>query len=39
MTKLDILTESKKLERENRRNRLEEKLGQQENYGEIKELF
>ena len=35
MTKLDKLTELNKLEKEDSRNRLEEKLRQQEYYGEI----
>ena len=39
MTKLDTLIELNNLEKQNRRNRLEEKLKQQENYGEIEELF
>ena len=39
MTKLDKLTEINKLEKENRKIRLEDKLGQQEYYGEIEELF
>ena len=39
MTKLDKLIELNKLEKENRTNRLEDKLKQQENYGEIEELF
>ena len=38
MTKLDKLIELNKLEKQNRRNRLEDKLKQQE-YGEIEELF
>ena len=39
MTKLDKLLELSKLEKQNRRNRLEDKLRQQEYYGEIEELF
>ena len=39
MTKLDKLIELNKLEKENRKNRLEDNLKQQEYYGEIKELF
>ena len=39
MTKLEILIKLNTLEKQNRRNRLEDKLKQQENYGEIKELF
>ena len=39
MTKLDKLIELNNLEKQNRRNRLEDKLKQQEYYGEIKELF
>ena len=39
MTKLDKLLELNKLEKQNRRNRLEDKLRQQEYYGEIEELF
>ena len=39
MTKLETLKELNNLEKQNRRNRLEDKLKQQENYGEIQELF
>ena len=39
MTKLDKLIELNNLEKQNRRNRLEGKLKQQEYYGEIEELF
>ena len=39
MTKLDKLIELSNLENQNRRNRLEDKLKQQEYYGEIEELF
>ena len=39
MTKLDKLIEFNNLEKQNRRNRLEDKLKQQEYYGEIEELF
>ena len=39
MTKLDKLIELNDLEKQNRRNRLEDKLKQQEYYGEIEELF
>ena len=39
MTKLDELIELNNLEKQNRRNRLEDKLKQQEFYGEIEELF
>ena len=39
MTKLDKLIELNSLEKQNRRNRLEDKLKQEEFYGEIKELF
>ena len=39
MTKLETLIKLNNLEKQNRRNRLEDKLKQQENYGEIKELF
>ena len=39
MTKLDKLIELNKLEKENRKNRLEDKLRQQEYYGDIEELF
>ena len=39
MTKLDKLIELNNLERQNRRNRLDDKLKQQEYYGEIEELF
>ena len=39
MTKLDKLIELNNLEKQNRRNRLEDKSKQQEYYGEIKDLF
>ena len=39
MTKLDKLIELNNLEKQNRRNRLDYKLKQQEYYGEIEELF
>ena len=39
MTKLETLIELNNLEKQNRRNRLEDKLKQQEYYGEIEELF
>ena len=39
MTKLDKLIELNNLEKQNRRNRLEDNLKQQEYYGEIEELF
>ena len=39
MTKLDKLIELNNPEKQNRRNRLEEELKQQEYYGEIEELF
>ena len=39
MTKLDKLIELNNLEKQNRRNRLEDKLKQQEYYGEIEELL
>ena len=39
MTKLETLIELYNLEKQNRRNRLEDKLKQQEYYGEIEELF
>ena len=39
MTKLETLIKLSNLEKQNRRNRLEDKLKQQEYYGEIKELF
>ena len=39
MSKLDELIELNNLEKQNRRNRLEDKLKQQEYYGEIEELF
>ena len=38
MTKLETLIEINNLEKQNRRNRLEDKLKQQEYYGEIEEL-
>ena len=39
MTKLDKLIELNNLKKQNRRNKLEDKLKQQEYYGEIEELF
>ena len=39
MTKLETIIELNDLEKENRKNRLEDKLKQQEYYGEIEELF
>ena len=39
MTKLETLIKLNNLEKQNRRSRLEDKLKQQEYYGEIKELF
>ena len=39
MTKLETLIELNNLEKQNRRNRLEDKIKQQEYYGEIEELF
>ena len=39
MTKLDKLIELNNLEKQNRRNRLEDKVKQHEYYGEIEELF
>ena len=39
MTKLDELIELNYLEKQNRKNRLEDKLKQQDYYGEIEELF
>ena len=39
MTKLEKLIELNNLEKQNRRNRLDDKLKQQEYYGEIEELF
>ena len=39
MTKLDKLIELNNLEKQYRRNRLEDKLKQQEYYGEIEEFF
>ena len=39
MTKLETLIELNNLEKQNRRNRLEDKLKQQKYYGEIEELF
>ena len=39
MTELDELMELNYLEKQNRKNRLEDKLKQQEYYGEIEELF
>ena len=37
--KIELLIEINRLEKEKRRNRLEEKLREQEFYGEIEELF
>ena len=39
MTKLETLIKLNNLENQNRRNRLKDKLKQQEYYGEIEELF
>ena len=39
MTKLDKLIELNNLEKENRKKRLEDKLKQQEYYGDMEELF
>ena len=39
MTKLDKLIELNSLEKQNKRNRIEDKLKEQEYYGEIEELF
>ena len=39
MTKLETLIELNYLEKQNRRNRLEDKIKKQEYYGEIEELF
>ena len=39
MIKLETLTKLNNLEKQNRRKRLEDKLKQEEYYGEIKELF
>ena len=39
MAKLDKFVELNSLEKQNRRNRLDDKLKQQEYYGEIEELF
>ena len=39
MTKLETLIKLNNLEKRNRKNRLEDKLKQQEYYGEIEELF
>ena len=39
MAKLDKLIELNSIEKQNRRNRLEDKLKQQEYYGEIEKLF
>ena len=39
MTKLETLIKLNNLEKQNRKNRLEDKLKQQEYYGEIEELF
>ena len=39
MTKLDKLIKLNNLEKQNRKNRLEEKLKQQEYYGDIEDLF
>ena len=38
MTKLETLIKLNKLEKQNRRNRLEDKLKQQEYYGEIERV-
>ena len=39
MTKLETLIELNNPEKQNRKNRLEDKLKQQEYYGEIEEIF
>ena len=39
MTTLDELVELNNLKKENRKNRLEDKLRQKDYYGEIEELF
>ena len=39
MTKLDKLIDLNSLEEQNRRNRLEDKIRQQEYYGDIEEFF
>ena len=39
MTKLETIIELNYLEKQNRKNRLEDKLKQREYYGEIEELF
>ena len=39
MTQLDKIIELKNLEKQNRKNRLEDKLRQKEYYGEVEELF
>ena len=39
MTKLGKLIELNKLEKQNRKNRLEDNIKQQEYYGEIEEFF
>ena len=39
MTKLETLIELNNIEKQNRRNRLEDNLKQQEYYGEIEQLF
>ena len=39
MTKLETLIKLNNLEKQNRRNRLEEKLRQQEYYGDMEDLF
>ena len=39
MTKLETLIKLKNLEKQNRRNGLEEKLRQQEYYGDMEDLF
>ena len=39
MAKLDKLIELNSLQKQNRRNRLEDKLRQQEYYGDIEDLF
>ena len=39
MTKLETLIKINKIEKQNRRNRLEEKLGQQDYYGDMEDLI
>ena len=39
MTKLETLIKINNLEKRNKRNRLEEKLRQQEHYGDMEDLF